>query len=177
VTEQASVAPKAPEPHELQSLHPRVVGLWRIQAVVGFATLFVPVGLGAAGVLFTILGMGVALIAALGSMALLLLVLFIVQVGVWPPLSYDRFRFAVRDQDLWVARGVLFRQQSVIPHARIQHVDTRQGPLERLFGLTRLLVFTASGLAADGGIPGLDSATAEALRDDLAGRVGGEDGL
>ncbi len=166
-----------PDADEQRSLHPRVVALWRIQALVGFATLFGPLTLVAAGVLFTVLGMGPALAAALGSMALLLLVLLIVQVGVWPPLSYDRFRYAVRDRDLWVARGVLFRQQSVIPHARIQHVDTRQGPVERIFGLTRLLVFTASGMAADGGIPGLDSATAEALRDDLAGRVGGEDGL
>ncbi len=169
--------PVAPTPEEQQELDPRVVNLWRLQALVSFATFFLPVALVSAGGLVTVLGMGVALAAALGSIALLLLVLLIVQVGIWPPLSYDRFRYAVRDQDLWVARGVLFRQQSVIPHARIQHVDTRQGPLERLFGLSRLLVYTASGMAADGGIPGLDAAKAHALRDDLAGRVGGEDGL
>ena len=167
----------APDLDEQLLLHPRVVGLWRIQALIGFSTLFVPLSLGAAGVLFTVLGLGPALAIAMGSMALLLLVLLIIQVGLWPSLSYDRFRYAVRDHDLWVSRGVLFRQQSVIPHVRIQHVDTRQGPVERIFGITRLLVFTASGMAADGGIPGLDSATAEALRDDLAGRVGGEDGL
>jgi membrane protein YdbS with pleckstrin-like domain len=158
-------------------LDPRVVNLWRLQALVSFGTFFLPVALVTAGALLTVLGAGAALLAALLSMGLLLLVLVIVQVGIWPPLSYDRFRYAVRERDLWVARGVLFRQQSVIPHARIQHVDTRQGPLERIFGLSRLLVYTASGLAADGGIPGLDSAVAHALRDDLAGRVGGEDGL
>ncbi len=177
MSESEPITPGLPSPSEQQCLNPRVVNLWRLQALVGFATLFLPLALGISGVLFTVLGLGPALLAAMGSMGLLLMVLLIVQVGLWPPLSYDRFRYAVREQDLWVARGVLFRQQSVIPHARIQHVDTRQGPLERIFGLSRLLVFTASGLAADGGIPGLDSATAEALRDDLAGRVGGEDGL
>lgn len=169
--------PAPPTPEEQQELHPRVVNLWRLQALVSFATFFLPVSVVVAGGLYTVLGMGAALAAAIGSMALLLLVLLIVQVGVWPPLSYDRFRYAVRERDLWVARGVLFRQQSVIPHARIQHVDTRQGPLESIFGLSRLLVYTASGMAADGGIPGLSTATAHALRDDLAGRVGGEDGL
>jgi membrane protein YdbS with pleckstrin-like domain len=166
-----------PSTEEQHALDPRVVNLWRLQALVSFGTFFLPVALVTAGALLTVLGAGAALLAALLSMGLLLLVLVIVQVGIWPPLSYDRFRYAVRERDLWVARGVLFRQQSVIPHARIQHVDTRQGPLERIFGLSRLLVYTASGLAADGGIPGLDSAVAHALRDDLAGRVGGEDGL
>ena len=169
--------PAPPTHQEQRALDPKVVGLWRIQALISFGTFFVPVSLVAAGGLFTVLGMGAALAAALGSMGLLLLVLLIVQVGLWPPLSYDRFRYAVREEDLWVARGVLFRQQSVIPHVRIQHVDTRQGPVERVFGLSRLLVYTASGMAADGGIPGLDTATAHALRDDLARRVGGEDGL
>ncbi len=171
------VSPRAPSAEEQQALDPRVVGLWRIQALLSFASFFLPVSLISGGLLLGTLGVGLASVAAAGSIGLFLVVLLIVQVGVWPPLSYDRFRYAVRDQDLWVARGVLFRQQSVIPHARIQHVDTRQGPVERLFGLSRLLVFTASGLAADGGIPGLDAAVAEALRDDLAGRVGGEDGL
>jgi membrane protein YdbS with pleckstrin-like domain len=168
---------RIPAPDEQRTLDPRVVNLWRLQALVSFGTFFFPVALVCAGALFTVLGAGAALLASLVSIGTLLVVLLIVQVLLWPPLSYDRFRYAVRDQDLWVARGVLFRQQSVIPHARIQHVDTRQGPLERIFGLSRLLVYTASGMAADGGIPGLDSATAHALRDDLAGRVGGEDGL
>jgi uncharacterized protein len=169
--------PAPPTVEEQRELDPRVVNLWRLQALVSFGTFFLPVAVVTAGGLFTVLGLGAALAAAGGSIALLLLVLLIVQVGIWPPLSYDRFRYAVRERDLWVARGVLFRQHSVIPHARIQHVDTRQGPLERIFGLSRLLVYTASGMAADGGIPGLSMATAHALRDDLAGRVGGEDGL
>jgi membrane protein YdbS with pleckstrin-like domain len=168
---------QAPPEGEQLFLHPRVVNLWRVQALVGFASFFLPVSLVLAAGLFSMLGAGVATAAALGSLGMFLLVLLIVQVGIWPPLSYERFRYTVRERDLWVSRGVLFRQQQVIPHARIQHVDTRQGPIERLFGISRLLVYTASGMAADGGIPGLDTATAETLRDDLASRVGGEDGL
>jgi membrane protein YdbS with pleckstrin-like domain len=55
-------------------------------------------------------------------------------------------------------------------------VDTRQGPLERVFGLSRLLVFTAAGMSADGSIPGLRTDEAERLRD-LLSRRGGDDGV
>jgi hypothetical protein len=94
----------------------------------------------------------------------------------WPALEYNAYRYMVRDQDLLVQSGVLFRRWSSIPHNRIQHVDTRQGPLERVFGLSRLLVFTAAGMSADGSIPGLRTDEAERLRD-LLSRRGGDDGV
>ena len=94
----------------------------------------------------------------------------------WPALEYNAYRYTVRDQDLLVQSGVLFRRWSSIPHNRIQHVDTRQGPFERVFGLSRLLVFTAAGMSADGSIPGLRTEEAERLRD-LLSRRGGDDGV
>ena len=48
--------------------------------------------------------------------------------------------------------------------------------MERIFGLSRLLVFTAAGMSADGSIPGLRTAEAERLRD-LLSRRGGDDGV
>ncbi|MEE2752056.1 MAG: PH domain-containing protein, partial [Myxococcota bacterium] len=80
---------------------------------------------------------------------------------LWPGLAYRYFGYLIRDQDLLVQRGVLFRRRTSIPHNRIQHVDTRQGPLEQLLGLSRVLVFTASGMAADGSLPGVDHGLAE----------------
>jgi uncharacterized protein len=56
---------------------------------------------------------------------------------------------------------------SVIPYARIQFVDTRQGPLDRLFGLAQLVVHTAA-LGTSGRLPGLDASLAEQLRERLA---------
>ena len=48
--------------------------------------------------------------------------------------------------------------------------------MERLFGISRLLVFTAAGMSADGSIPGLKTSIAEELRDQLS-RRGGDDGV
>lgn len=84
-----------------------------------------------------------------------------------PWLRYRRWRFALRDDDLWIRRGVLWVHTSVIPYARLQFVDTTQGPLDRLFGLSRLVVHTASP-GTSGVLPGLASDEAEQLRERLS---------
>lgn len=86
---------------------------------------------------------------------------------VVPWLRYRRWRFALRDDDLWISRGIIWRSTSVIPYARLQFVDTTQGPLDRLFGLAQLIVHTAAP-GTSGQLPGLASAEAEALRERLA---------
>lgn len=98
-------------------------------------------------------------------------------LAVWmPALSHARYGYALRDQDLLIVSGVIVRNMVSIPTSRIQHVDTRQGPIEQWMGLARLQVHTASGVGGDGVIPGLDLEVAESLRDQLV-EVEGDDGV
>lgn len=132
---------------------------WAVATLVGatFASRVVP---------FTWLAGGVA------AFSLLLLVR-----AVWLPwLSYDRWAFAVRAGDLVLSRGLIFRQVTAIPMRRIQHVDVRQGPFERLLGLSSVVIYTGSGMGADGVIPGLLTEEAGKLRDQLVA-VSGDDGV
>jgi len=154
-------------------LDPGTVMLWRLQRVIRLTLVGIPtlIALGIAA--STMLGIRGDLIAVL---VMTLIAMNIVFALFWPALEYNAYRYMVRDQDLLVQSGVLFRRWSSIPHNRIQHVDTRQGPLERVFGLSRLLVFTAAGMSADGSIPGLRTDEAERLRD-LLSRRGGDDGV
>jgi membrane protein YdbS with pleckstrin-like domain len=147
----------------MQSLDPRVVTLWRLQGVGRGLLFWLPLLVGGAVFLGARIGAAAAVLLVAAATAL------IVGVAVtMPAYAWARFRFGVRDDDLLVERGVLFRRTTSIPLDRIQHVDTRQGPLERMFGLSRVVVYTAAGLSADGSIPGLDERTAAALRDHLA---------
>jgi uncharacterized protein len=75
--------------------------------------------------------------------------------------------YAERKDDLMVRRGVLIRRLSVIPYGRMQFIDVTAGPLERSLGLATLRMHTAAA-ASDARIPGLESAAAAALRDQLA---------
>ena len=154
-----------------QALDPRVVVLWRLDGLIRLSVLFGPLLLGGYLALAAVTHPGLAAIPVL-----LVSVVLAAWTLVWPSLAYTRFRFAVRADHLWIRNGVLFRMETVIPLSRIQHVDSRQGPIERLLGLSRVVVFTASGMVPDGGIPGLDTRMAAELRDALA-RRGGADGV
>ncbi len=86
---------------------------------------------------------------------------------VGPLIAYERWRFALREEDLWIRRGILIRSVSVIPYRRLQFVDTEQGPIARIFGLAELVVHTAAP-GTSGRVPGLDADEAEILRERLA---------
>ena len=90
-----------------------------------------------------------------------------IAAGLLPVLRYRRWRYALRADALWLRFGVLRVTVSVIPFNRLQFVDTRQGPLDRMLGLARLVVHTAA-VGTSGVLPGLDAADAAALRDRLA---------
>ena len=69
-------------------------------------------------------------------------------VGVWKDrvgglgVPHVLLQPEVRDGEVDLQRGVLVRTRTLIPMARIQHVDTRRGPLERRFGLATVVLYT-----------------------------------
>jgi len=79
--------------------------------------------------------------------------------------------WALREHDLIYQSGVVFRKLVVLPFARIQHVETLSGPIERAFGLMRVKCFTAGGLSADLVVEGLDHETAIRVRQYLLEQI------
>jgi membrane protein YdbS with pleckstrin-like domain len=90
----------------------------------------------------------------------------IVLAAVIPALRYRRWRYEIRERDLFLSRGSLFFVLTLIPFDRIQYVETHQGPLDLAFGLMQLVVYTAAGRAAR--IPGLAPNEAGSLREELS---------
>jgi uncharacterized protein len=136
-------------------LDPAVRMLWRVGAVFWAAFLTVA---------------ALALLLALDQplrWALPVAVLALLHAAVVPGKRYEHFRYQVGDVELRIARGWLWRSTSVVLHSRVQHVDTRQGPVENLLGLATVVVFTAGSVGAMVAIPGLPHEDAEALRDRL----------
>jgi uncharacterized protein len=153
-------------------LDPRVRTLWTLEW-----TLAAVVAALVAGTLAVLLEVGdergAAVVAGVAGAALT--ALLAVAAVVQPRLAYRRFRYEITDLGLYVARGRLWRTWQVVPHSRVQTVDTKSGPFERAFGLVSVAVTTAS---ADGGtgIPGLDRQVADALVTELARRAGIDEG-
>ncbi|MFY9345674.1 MAG: PH domain-containing protein [Planctomycetota bacterium] len=82
-----------------------------------------------------------------------------------PPLAYARWRYGFLGDLLLMRYGILFVEERAVPVRRMQHVDLVRGPLERLFGLATLVVFTAGNEGSAFRVPGLAVATAKELRD------------
>ena len=153
-------------------LDPRVQRLWALEwglVAVGAAVLTAGIAVPMALADGRLAAVVVALVG--GSVALIFVGLAVLQ----PRLLYRRFRYEITDLGLYVARGSYWRRWQVVPHARIQTVDTKRGPLERVLGLVSVAVTTAS---AKGGtdIPGLDPRVADSLVQELAHRAGIDEG-
>lgn len=77
--------------------------------------------------------------------------------------------YAERDEELLVRTGIMFRRIVVVPYGRLQFVDVQAGPLDRMLGISRVQLHTASA-ASDASIPGLPPDEAARLRDRLTAR-------
>jgi len=86
-------------------------------------------------------------------------------------ISYYRRGHALRDYDIIYKEGVLFKDTTTISFNRVQHCEVSQGPLDQLFDLFTLKVFTAGGQSSDLEIPGLNEQVAEGLKEFIIGKI------
>ncbi len=88
-------------------------------------------------------------------------------VLLWMMLLARRTRaiaYAIREDDIVLRRGRMFRSYTAVPYGRVQDMSINEGPLERMFGLSRLTVKTAASSASAMTIPGLSPEEATRLR-------------
>lgn len=137
-----------------KALHRRVLRLWwttwGVLVVIGAAVASLLVSWSPAATSAYIIGVVPAIVLAVAL----------------PYLRYRRWRYEIRERDLFLSRGSLFFVLTLIPFDRIQYVETHQGPLDLAFGLMQLVVYTAAGRAAR--IPGLAPEEAGSLREELS---------
>ena len=108
--------------------------------------------------------------------------------GVWPAVvvvlpagvvggvlfgraTWRRRTWALAPRALELRHGVVVQRATSIPYERIQQIDVERGPIERLFGLSQLVVRTAAA-TTDASLYGLSPSDADGLRQrllDLAG--------
>lgn len=94
-------------------------------------------------------------------------VVFVVVAGLGlghAVLRYRAWHYEVREDSLFLNRGVVTLVRTVVPYVRIQHVDVSRGPVERALGLSSVVVYTAGSRGADVTIPGLPPARADDLQ-------------
>lgn len=148
----------------LTPLHPPQKSLIRLNTGIFAAILIIA----AVAVEFAIRNeLPLAAGSIIGPVAAFALFLFI----FLPNRIYRRWGYDMGDEQLRVLRGFMWRTDTIVPFNRIQHIDVAQGPFQRMFGLSTLIVHTAGTHNSIVTLPGLSTPDAETMRDTIKGHI------
>ena len=93
--------------------------------------------------------------------------LAIIAIVTVPARRVARWGYKIGEGQLRVAHGWLFRTDTIVPFVRVQHIDVGQGPVERWFGLSHLVVHTSGTHNSMVTLPGLRADLAAAMRETI----------
>jgi membrane protein YdbS with pleckstrin-like domain len=122
-----------PEPS--QRLAPQARWAWRLSWAGGCVVALVVLATAGASLPgpWQAIGIGVLGVALVAGTA------------VVPELRWRRWRWEVREHEIDLQRGVLVVRRTLIPMARVQHVETERGPIGQALGLATVEIHTAAG--------------------------------
>ena len=92
----------------------------------------------AAGVIVLVAGLPAALAAAV-------FLVLLAGAAIVPELRWRRWRWDVRENEIDLQRGVLVMRRTLIPMARVQHVETERSVIGQALGLATVQIHTAAG--------------------------------
>lgn len=148
-----------PDPE--QRIPRRAVNAWRITGVLGtFLLWLIPAFLA----MLTLQGEGPPwwVVYFVAVLAIALTVLYATLI---PSIRWRRWRYQIDEHEIDLQHGIIVVKRTLIPVKRVQHVDTRQGPVLRRYGLSTVAITTA---ATTHEIPALDDETADHVRNQIS---------
>ena len=137
---------------------PRTLPWWRVQIAITTAIVAVPL---------TVLGLLIPPARPwLLIPAALSLLIGLMSAIIMPTWWHRVHRWEITDTAVYSLTGYFWRTWRIAPMSRIQTVDTTRGPVQRSFGLSTLVVTTASSAGAVT-LQGLDHEQAAHLAEQL----------
>lgn len=141
-------------------LPPRAIRVWQLGSSIGNLFFF-----GIPAVYAAVFGMESFHFWIVVASSVIITLIWVFSVALLPYLSWKNWRYAVDAKEIDLKRGVLIKNRTLIPLSRVQHVDTRQGPLLRWYNLASVTISTA---ATTHEIPALDEVIADRVRDQIS---------
>ncbi len=89
--------------------------------------------------------------------------------------GFYRKGYALRHLDIIYKEGLIWRKQLLVPFNRIQHAEVNQGPIERLFKLGELNIYTAGGSSSDLSIKGISKEDAMSMKHFLLSKTASDE--
>ncbi|NIT54790.1 MAG: PH domain-containing protein [Aliifodinibius sp.] len=82
-----------------------------------------------------------------------------------PEIRWQRWSYEVDEHEVDLQSGIFIITRTLVPIKRVQHVDTRQGPILRSYDLADVTISTA---ATTHRIPALNEEVADQVRDQIS---------
>ncbi|HBX24444.1 MAG TPA: hypothetical protein DEF34_12565 [Desulfotomaculum sp.] len=144
-----------------ERIDPRALRVWIINGTIKTIVLAVVLGISAAVALMVFHWPGWVPVIP----AVIVLLYGTLEIGVLPELRWKYWRYEVSEEEVDLQRGIWLLKRTLLPLARVQHVDTRQGLIMRRYGLASVAISTAAGVHE---IPALSVEVADELRDKIS---------
>lgn len=101
----------------------------------------------------------------------LVFILIFGSIFIYLMLSFPKRKYALREKDISYKRGLFVKKMTTVPFSRIQHVETYEKPISRVFGLSSLSVFTAGDSSDDLEIRGIKKETAQKIKEFISSKI------
>jgi membrane protein YdbS with pleckstrin-like domain len=104
-----------------------------------------------------------------------ILIVFTLTVLILTPAVFKVKSYALRQRDIMYRSGLLFRSTTVVPFNRVQHVELKTSPIDRMFKLSRLKIYTAGGSQSDLTIPGISPEKASRIKEMIIAKTAADE--
>ncbi|OFI07541.1 bacterial membrane flanked domain protein [Clostridium acetireducens DSM 10703] len=102
-------------------------------------------------------------------------VIFIIIVGllllntfIYPAIEYAQWKYRITKDKIEFSEGIYSITTTIIPIVRVQHIKIHQGPINKIFNLANLSIYTAGG---NHDIPNIDMKKAEEISEFLKDKI------
>ena len=80
--------------------------------------------------------------------ATIIIVNVLLNIFLYPVIRYNRYKYLITDEKVEVKRGLFWINRSIIQIKRIQKIDLNTGPIDRIYNLSNINIYTAAGVVS-----------------------------
>lgn len=94
--------------------------------------------------------------------------LIVMEIIITPKFRYERYRYGIGEDAIRVREGFIWIKETIVPIERLHKIEMSQGPIDRIFKLSSVVITTAGG---DCKINFLDTEEAEVIAEKLKDKI------
>lgn len=106
--------------------------------------------------------------ACINGIIIVIIALLLLNTFLYPAIEHAQWKYAITKDKIEFSEGIYSITTTIIPIVRVQHIKVNQGPVNRIFNLADISIFTAGGSHK---IPNIDMKKAEEISEFLKDKI------